>query len=186
MDTSTKSPFTRKAKAVIRAVPRGRVVTYGQEAALARRPRAARAVAWILHSSSAAAGLPWHRVINARGGISLGRGRGFEEQRTRLIAEGVEVGRGGRVDLKRFLWAPTLGLRGILELSPFKDIFIASGAAVGGGSTVYANTLYVPPDAFFGAPAWAALADWKATLLPFYRRAQFMLARDCVRQMVQP
>lgn len=106
MDARAESPFARKAKEVIRAVPRGRVVTYGQVAALAGRPRAARAVAWILHSSSVSAGLPWHRVINGRGGISLKRGRGFEEQKKRLIAEGVEVGRGGRVDLKRFLWEP--------------------------------------------------------------------------------
>jgi methylated-DNA-protein-cysteine methyltransferase-like protein len=112
MDARAESPFARKAKEVIRSVPRGRVVTYGQVAALAGRPRAARAVAWILHSSSASAGLPWHRVINGRGGISLGRGRGFEEQRTRLVAEGVEVDRGGRVDLKRFLWEPMEGAAG--------------------------------------------------------------------------
>jgi hypothetical protein len=48
-------------------------------------------------------------VINGRGGISLGRGRGFEEQKKRLIAEGVEVGPGGRVDLKRFQWEPKDG-----------------------------------------------------------------------------
>ena len=112
MDTRAETPFTRKAKEVIRAIPRGRVATYGQIAALAGRERAARGVAWILHSSSAAAGLPWHRVINGRGGISLGRGRGFEEQKKRLIAEGVVVGRGGRVDLKRFLWEPKDGAAG--------------------------------------------------------------------------
>jgi len=112
METLRETPFTRKAKEVIRAIPRGRVATYGQIAALAGRERAARGVAWILHSSSVAARLPWHRVINGRGGISLGRGRGFEEQRTRLIAEGVEVGRGGRVDLKRFLWEPKDGAVG--------------------------------------------------------------------------
>lgn len=109
MDTSTESPFTREAKRVIRAVPRGRVATYGQIAALAGRERAARGVAWVLHSSSDAAGLPWHRVINGRGGISLGRGRGFEEQKKRLVAEGVVVGRNGRVDLKRFQWEPKDG-----------------------------------------------------------------------------
>jgi methylated-DNA-protein-cysteine methyltransferase-like protein len=106
MDRPRETPFTRKAKEAIRAIPRGRVATYGQIAALAGRDRAARGVAWILHSSSEAAGLPWHRVINARGAISLGRGRGFEEQKKRLVAEGVEVGRGGRVDLKRFQWEP--------------------------------------------------------------------------------
>lgn len=112
MDTRPESPFTRKAKEVIRAIPRGRVATYGQVAALAGRPRAARAVAWILHSSSDAALLPWHRVINGRGGISLGRGRGFEDQKKRLGAEGVAVSRGGRVDLKRFQWEPMDGAAG--------------------------------------------------------------------------
>lgn len=127
MDTRRETPFTRKAKEVIRAIPRGRVATYGQIAALAGRERAARGVAWVLHSSSAAAGLPWHRVINGRGGISLGRGRGFEEQKKRLIAEGVPVGRGGRVDLKRYQWEPKDGavgwspaarkyLRGLLKI----------------------------------------------------------------------
>lgn len=109
MNTRRETPFTRKAKEVIRAVPRGRVATYGQVAALAGRPGAARGVAWILHSSSDAAALPWHRVINSRGGISLGRGRGFEEQKRRLAAEGVKVGRDGRVDLKRFQWEPHNG-----------------------------------------------------------------------------
>jgi methylated-DNA-protein-cysteine methyltransferase-like protein len=112
MDTRAESPFTRKAKEVIRAVPRSRVATYGQIAALAGRPGAARGVAWILHSSSDTAGLPWHRVINCRGGISLGRGRGFEEQKKRLAAEGVAVGRNGRVDLKRFQWEPKDGVAG--------------------------------------------------------------------------
>ena len=109
MNPRTESPFTREAKRVIRASPRGRVATYGQVAALAGRERAARGVAWILHSSSDAAGLPWHRVINGRGGISLGRGRGFEEQKKGLIAEGVAVNRNGRVDLKRFQWEPKDG-----------------------------------------------------------------------------
>ena len=67
-------------------------------------------------------------------------------------------------DLRNFLWAPMLGLRGILELSPFKDIFIASGAGVGGGSTVYANTLYRAKPAFFTNPQWAGLRDWAREL----------------------
>ena len=78
-------------------------------------------------------------------------------------------------DLKRFLWAPTLGLRGILELSPFKDIFIASGAAVGGGSTVYANTLYRAKPAFFTNAQWAGLEDWSTVLRPHYDTAERML-----------
>ncbi len=78
-------------------------------------------------------------------------------------------------DLRRFLWAPRLGLRGILELTPFKDIFIASGAAVGGGSTVYANTLYRAKPAFFENPQWRSLADWRSVLAPHYDTAERML-----------
>lgn len=122
----SETSFTREVKAVIRSIPQGRVATYGQVAALAGRERAARGVSWILHSSSEAAGLPWHRVIGGRGAISFPRGRGFEKQKRRLIAEGVAVGRGGRVDLKRFQWEPSTGaagrsraarkfLRGLLE-----------------------------------------------------------------------
>src|SRR5512137_2393827 len=98
------SPFTREGKKAIRSIPRGRVATYGQIAALAGREHGARGVAWILHSSSEAAGLPWHRVIGSPGRISLPPGRGFEEQKRRLAAEGVAVGPGGRVDLKRCRW----------------------------------------------------------------------------------
>ena len=78
-------------------------------------------------------------------------------------------------NLRRFLWAPSLGLRGILRLTPFKDIFIASGAAVGGGSTVYANTMYRAKPTFFENPQWAGLEDWQATLEPHYHAAEQML-----------
>ena len=108
----TETPFTRQVKAILRLIPRGRVATYGQIAALAGRERAARGVAWILHSSSDSAGLPWHRVIGGEGRISLRRGRGFEEQKKRLAAEGIAVGRDGRVDLKRYLWEPGTGAAG--------------------------------------------------------------------------
>ena len=106
MTVERGSVFTRKVKAAVRAIPRGRVATYGQIAALAGRYRAARGVAWILHSSSEAAGLPWHRVINAKGGISLSPGKGFETQKRKLEAESIPVDRRGLVDLKRFRWEP--------------------------------------------------------------------------------
>jgi methylated-DNA-protein-cysteine methyltransferase-like protein len=112
MDRRHETPFTCEVKAAIRRIPRGRVATYGQIAALAGRERAARGVAWILHSSSEAAGLPWHRVISGRGAISLPRSRGFEEQKRKLAGEGVAVGRGGRIDLKRFQWEPSAGAAG--------------------------------------------------------------------------
>jgi methylated-DNA-protein-cysteine methyltransferase-like protein len=101
-----RSPFAKTVIEAIRRIPRGRVATYGQVAALAGNARAARGVAWILHSSSDAERLPWQRVIGGRGRISLPRGRGFAEQRRRLIAEGVAVDRAGRVDLETFRWEP--------------------------------------------------------------------------------
>ncbi len=75
----------------------------------------------------------------------------------------------------KYLWAPALKWFGFQKLTFFKDVFILSGVGVGGGSLVYANTLFVPPDAFFGNPAWAHIKDWKTTLMPYYRKAQFML-----------
>jgi methylated-DNA-protein-cysteine methyltransferase-like protein len=109
MERRLGTPFAREVKKAIRSIPRGRVATYGQIAALAGREHGARGVAWILHSSSEAAGLPWHRVIGAACRISLPRGRGFAEQKARLLAEGVAVGPGGRVDLKRYRWEPRSG-----------------------------------------------------------------------------
>src|ERR1700754_1339492 len=65
---------------------------------------------------------------------------------------------------RRFLWMPKLGLRGILRMSLFKDVTILTGAGVGGGSLVYANTLYRPPERFFRDPQWEAMADGHAAL----------------------
>ena len=78
-------------------------------------------------------------------------------------------------DLRRSLWIPALRWFGTLRLSFFSDVFVLSASGVGGGSLVYANTLYVPPDSFFTAPQWSAIHDWKAALMPHYRVAQFML-----------
>jgi methylated-DNA-protein-cysteine methyltransferase related protein len=98
--------FEDRVKKTIRAIPRGKVATYAQIAALAGDYRAARQVVRVLHASSAKDRLPWHRVINSRGGISLKRGRGFEEQKRLLLEEGVCVNRSGRLDLDEFQWEP--------------------------------------------------------------------------------
>ncbi len=98
--------FEDRVKRAILAIPRGKVATYAQIAALAGNYRAARQVAWVLHSSSEKDRLPWHRVINSRGGISLKPGRGLEEQKRALIQEGVSVSRHGRIDLEEFQWEP--------------------------------------------------------------------------------
>jgi cholesterol oxidase len=78
-------------------------------------------------------------------------------------------------DLKRYFWAPRIGLRGIFRITTFKDVAVVSGSGVGGGSLGYANTLYVPPSRFFEDPQWKGIADWEAELAPHYREAQRML-----------
>ena len=88
---------------LVRQIPRGRVATYGQLARLANWGRRARHVGWAMHA--APEGVPWHRVINAKGEISeRARGDSHELQRLLLEAEGVEFNLAGRVDLKRFGW----------------------------------------------------------------------------------
>jgi cholesterol oxidase len=77
--------------------------------------------------------------------------------------------------IRRFLWAPRLGLYGIQRIHLLPDAVILAGAGVGGGSLVYANTLYVPPPEFFDDPQWAGIADWSAELAPYYDQAARML-----------
>ena len=78
-------------------------------------------------------------------------------------------------DLRRYFWAPRLGLRGIFRLSTFKDVAIVSGSGVGGGSLGYANTLYRARRRFYEDPQWAGLNDWEAALAPHYDEAERML-----------
>ena len=92
---------------VVRRIPRGRVATYGQVAALAGAPRHARQVGYALYDTPADTSLPWHRVINARGEVSPRSEPGWEGlQRQLLEAEGVAF-RHGRIDLRRYRWEPT-------------------------------------------------------------------------------
>ena len=92
---------------VVRRVPSGRVASYGQVAALAGMPRAARQVGYALHALEFESEVPWHRVVNARGEISA---RGPAEtaplQQSRLESEGVVFEKSGRIDLARFGWRP--------------------------------------------------------------------------------
>jgi cholesterol oxidase len=78
-------------------------------------------------------------------------------------------------DLKRYSWSPRLGMKGIFRLTIFKDVSVVSGCGVGGGSLGYANTLYVPPKAFFEDPQWADMEGWETALAPHYAEAQRML-----------
>ncbi len=87
---------------MVRKVPRGRVVTYGQIARALGMPRGARTVGWAMRACED--DVPWHRVVNARGEISVRPTAGFHEQRARLQAEGVRFDRDGRIDLDRYGW----------------------------------------------------------------------------------
>ena len=78
-------------------------------------------------------------------------------------------------DLRRFLFMPRLGLRGIQRMDLLNNVLVLSGAGVGGGSLVYANTLYRPQDDFFATGSWAGVTDWKSRLAPYYRQAEAML-----------
>jgi cholesterol oxidase len=75
----------------------------------------------------------------------------------------------------RYYWMPKLGLKGIFRLTLFKDVFVASGCGVGGGSLGYANTLYRARPAFYRDPQIAGLADWEQELAPHYEQAEHML-----------
>src|SRR5579863_8737192 len=78
-------------------------------------------------------------------------------------------------DFRRYNWIPHLGMRGILRLNVFKDVFVLSGCGVGGGSLGYANTLYRARPDFYSNPQWSELADWERELAPFYAEAERML-----------
>ena len=78
-------------------------------------------------------------------------------------------------NVRRYFFAPRMGLRGIFRLSTFKDVTIISGAGVGGGSLGYANTLYRAPGRFYADPQWSGLGNWERDLAPHYDEAERML-----------
>ncbi|TMD34753.1 MAG: GMC family oxidoreductase [Chloroflexi bacterium] len=80
-------------------------------------------------------------------------------------------------DLRRSLWIPKLFCHGILRLTLLRDVLVGSGAGVGGGSLVYANTLPVPRREVFGRPDWPAGVDWESELAPHYATARRMLGK---------
>lgn len=120
--------------------------------------------------------------------IVIGSGFGGSVTALRLIEKGYRVGvleAGARFfdddfaetsfDKKRFLFAPAFGWYGIQRIDILRDVLVLSGAGVGGGSLVYANTLYEPLDAFYRDTQWADITDWKAELAPYYDQARRML-----------
>jgi cholesterol oxidase len=78
-------------------------------------------------------------------------------------------------NLRRYVWMPRLGMRGIFRMTLFKDVFIVSGSGVGGGSLGYANTLYRARPGFFADQQWEGLAEWEEELRPHYATAERML-----------
>lgn len=120
--------------------------------------------------------------------IVVGSGFGGSVAALRLVEKGyrvavIEAGRrfdetsypATSWDLRRFLWAPKLGCYGIQRIHRLPDAFILAGAGVGGGSLVYANTLYEPPPEFFADPQWGSITDWESELAPYYDQAARML-----------
>ena len=102
-DIPPDASFRDRVIAVVRAIPEGRVATYGQVAGLAGRPRAARGIGGILRS--APDDVPWHRVVNAKGGISTYRIGAGDLQEALLASEGVVV-RDRTLDLSVHRWRP--------------------------------------------------------------------------------
>jgi len=120
--------------------------------------------------------------------VVVGSGFGGSVSALRLAEKGYRVGvlEAGRRftaadlprtnwDLRRFLWFPRLGMRGIQRITLLRHALVLSGAGVGGGSLVYANTLYEPHDAFYTDPQWGDVTDWRRELAPFFRLARRML-----------
>ena len=120
--------------------------------------------------------------------LILGSGFGGSVSALRLAEKGYKVGvleAGRRFDdqdfpktswrINRFLFFPRLGLRGLQRIHALPDVLILAGAGVGGGSLVYANTLYRPPDSYFQDQQWSSITDWADELNPFYDQASRML-----------
>jgi methylated-DNA-protein-cysteine methyltransferase-like protein len=99
------NPFFEQVHRIVRLIPPAKVATYGQIARLLGNPRAARMVGWAMHSIPEGSDVPWHRVVNARGTISLDvRGPGGAIQRALLEAEGIAFDKHGRLDLQAHGW----------------------------------------------------------------------------------
>ncbi|HVV13934.1 GMC family oxidoreductase [Amycolatopsis sp.] len=77
--------------------------------------------------------------------------------------------------IRDYLFAPAAGCYGIQRITMLRDVLVLTGAGVGGGSLVYANTLYEPPDAFYRDSQWGHITDWRDELAPYYHQAKRML-----------
>jgi methylated-DNA-protein-cysteine methyltransferase-like protein len=102
---SKPDSFFEAVYAAVRQIPRGRVATYGQIARLLNNPAGSRAVGWALRALPRGHAVPWQRVVNARGEISLSE-RHQALQKAFLESEGVRFDKSGRISLDRYQWRP--------------------------------------------------------------------------------
>ncbi|MET0135326.1 MAG: FAD-binding protein, partial [Kibdelosporangium sp.] len=120
--------------------------------------------------------------------VVIGSGFGGSVSALRLTEKGYRVGvlEAGRRftddefaennwHVRDYLFAPAAGCYGIQRIALLRDVMVLSGAGVGGGSLVYANTLYEPPGTFYRDPQWQHITDWRAELAPWYDQAKSML-----------
>jgi cholesterol oxidase len=120
--------------------------------------------------------------------IVIGSGFGGSVSAMRLAEKGysvlvIEKGKWWKAEdfpksnwnLRKFLWVPALRWWGIMKMDFFKEVLVLSGAGVGGGSLVYANTHMIPKEAFWTNAIWSHFKNWKEVMAPYYERAAFML-----------
>lgn len=105
MASNTDNDYRERVFRIVRSIPRGRVMTYGQIAEILGEGYTPRTVGFVMHSSNDKT--PWHRVVNAQGGCST---RGIvlphDKQQRMLEAEGVSFDKRGRCELQKYLWIP--------------------------------------------------------------------------------
>lgn len=113
------SEFNKKVYEIVKMIPQGKVMTYGQIATLLGLPRAAQAVGWALHVVEDGEKTPCQRVVNRFGGLAAGYGWGGQDaQRVDLEGDGVEVRPDMTVDLERYQWWPESETIAALKLPP--------------------------------------------------------------------
>lgn len=116
MNEDTNSKFATRVYAVVTQIPEGKVMTYGQIAGIAGNARASRIVGGIAHYGPS--DLPWHRVVNKKGGLASGYHGGRQAQKEHLEAEGIVVTGDAdtyQVDINKFIWSPSISETGITK-----------------------------------------------------------------------
>jgi methylated-DNA-protein-cysteine methyltransferase-like protein len=103
---SELTPLAQRAIALIRSIPKGKILTYSEASILIGAPGCSRHISYLLSSSSKKYDLPWHRVLNSKGKISLKIGAGFFKQKTLLENEEIEFIK-DKISLEVYLWSPT-------------------------------------------------------------------------------